>query len=134
MTPRALRAISHAPRLSFTPEIAEPAIPPVNMMVDSSAVTCRPNPQADVVQNAQARQTEDELDAHIRSCGELAVTEEAHGNLEGAAWWTARMYEAIRSRTPEHQARLTADLEWRIDEATFDGRWALEMANKGLAG
>jgi hypothetical protein len=71
-----------------------------------------------------------ELDAHIRSCGELAVTEEAHGNHEGAAWWTARMYEAIRSRTPEHQARLTADLDRRIDESTFDGRWALEMARR----
>jgi hypothetical protein len=40
-----------------------------------------------------------ELDAHIRSCGELAVTEEAHGNHEGAAWWTARMTELIARRT-----------------------------------
>jgi hypothetical protein len=40
-----------------------------------------------------------ELDAHIRSCGELAITEEAHGNLEGAAWWTARMTELIARRT-----------------------------------
>jgi hypothetical protein len=52
-----------------------------------------------VGQVAQARQTEDELDAHIRSCGELAVTEEAHGNHEGAAWWTARMTELIARRT-----------------------------------
>jgi hypothetical protein len=85
--------------LSFAPETADPAIPPVNMMVDSSAVTCRKETQADVVQSAQARQTEDALDAHIRSCGELAVTEEAHGNHDGAAWWTARMTELIARRT-----------------------------------
>jgi hypothetical protein len=85
--------------LSFTPKTAEPAIPACSSISHSSAVTCRKETQADVVQNAQARQTEDELDAHIRSCGELAVTEEAHGNHEGAAWWTALMTELIARRT-----------------------------------
>jgi hypothetical protein len=109
-----------------------PSLPQLGILDGKEGNECVKNSQGVVGQVAQARQTEDELDAHIRSCGELAVTEEAHSNHEGAAWWTARMYEAIRSRTPEHQARLTADLERRIDEeATFDGRWALEMARLG---
>lgn len=73
--------------------------------------------------------SEQELDLHIRDCGRRMVAAAAAGDREDCNQWRDRMYEAIRSRTPEHQARLTA----RIDSAIwFQSQEALEMG-KGAA-
>lgn len=68
--------------------------------------------------------SEDELDMHIRDCGRRMTAAFAAGDREDGCQWRDRMYEAIRSRTPEHQARLTA----RIDSAIwFQSPEALAM-------
>jgi hypothetical protein len=66
----------------------------------------------------------DELDLHIRDCGRRMTAAFAAGDRDDGCQWRDRMYEAIRSRTPEHQARLTA----RIDSAIwFQSPEALAM-------
>ncbi|WP_439606843.1 hypothetical protein [Hydrogenophaga sp.] len=68
--------------------------------------------------------TEQELDLHIRDCGRRMVAAAAAGDREDCNQWRDRMYAAIKSRTPEHQARLTA----RIDSAIwFQGDEALAL-------
>lgn len=67
---------------------------------------------------------EQQLDQHIKDCGNRMVAAAAAGDREDCNQWRQRMYDAIRSRTPEHQARLTA----RIDSAIwFQSPEALEM-------
>ena len=68
--------------------------------------------------------SEQELDLHIRDCGHRMTAAFAAGDRADADEWRARMYEAIKSRSPEHQARMTA----RIDSAIwFQGPEALAM-------
>ncbi len=68
--------------------------------------------------------TEQELDLHIRDCGRRMTAAFSCGDREDGCQWRDRMYEAINSRTPEHQAKLTA----RIDSAIwFQSPEALAM-------
>lgn len=70
--------------------------------------------------------TEDEqsLEQHIRDCGQRMTAAHAAGDRADADQWRARMYAAIKSRTPEHQAKMTA----RIDSAIwFQGPEALAL-------
>lgn len=68
--------------------------------------------------------SEDELDLHIRDCGRRMTAAGTAGDRAAMNEWRDRMYEAIRSRSPEHQARLTA----RIDSAIwFQSDEALAM-------
>lgn len=68
--------------------------------------------------------SEDELDLHIRDCGRRMTAAFSCGDRDDGCQWRDRMYEAIRSRSPEHQARLTA----KIDSAIwFQGEEALAM-------
>lgn len=74
-------------------------------------------------------ESELQLDQHIRDCGHRMVAAMHAGNREDCDQWRQRMYDGIRSRTPEHQARLTA----RIDSAIwFQSPEALDMG-KGAA-
>lgn len=68
--------------------------------------------------------SEQELDQHIRDCGRRMVAAAAAGDREDCNQWRDRMYEAIRSRSPEHKARLTAQLE---SGAWFQSQEALAM-------
>lgn len=71
---------------------------------------------------------EGELDAVIRELGECSVNASKAGDMELARDYAARMYRAIRSRTPQHQARLQAEREARIvDELSFQGEWTEEV-------
>ncbi|MGE0349835.1 hypothetical protein [Hydrogenophaga sp.] len=64
------------------------------------------------------------LEQHIKDCGERMAAAFKAGDRKEACEWQGRMYTAIRSRTPEHQARLSA----RIDSAIwFQSEEALEM-------
>lgn len=64
------------------------------------------------------------LDQHIQDCGQRMTAAHAAGDRENAAQWLERMYAAIKSRTPEHQAKMTA----RIDSAIwFQGPEALAL-------
>jgi hypothetical protein len=70
--------------------------------------------------------TDDEmkLDQHIRDCGQRMTAAHAAGDWSDADQWRDRMYTAIKSRSPEHQAKMTA----RIDSAIwFQSQEALEL-------
>jgi hypothetical protein len=58
-----------------------------------------------------------ELDAVIHELGRASERAMAGGDPAGARIYTDRMMAAIRSRSPQHQARLTAEAQRRIDEA-----------------
>jgi hypothetical protein len=75
----------------------------------------------------EERWFEDELDSVIRELGQHAERAMAEGDKETAREYTRRMYAAIASRTPEHQARIEADIARRIDESTFQGEWTQEV-------
>ena len=55
------------------------------------------------------------LDQHIQDCGKRMTAACAAGDLADVNQWRERMYAAIKSRTPEHQAKMTA----RIDSAIW---------------
>jgi hypothetical protein len=76
---------------------------------------CSPQLSGDVGAVRQAH-VEDELDLVIRELGEKAVQALRNEDPTGARILTNRMYAAIASRTPEHQARLTAEVEQRITD------------------
>lgn len=69
-------------------------------------------------------EAEQNLDQHIRDCGRRMTAAHAAGDRQDADQWRERMYTAIKSRTPEHQAKMTA----RIDSAIwFQSEEALEL-------
>lgn len=68
---------------------------------------------------------EQELDDVIRDLGAKAVQALHDADPTGARILTNRMYSAIASRTPEHQARLHAEVERRIDGGS---EWTCEIA------
>ena len=70
--------------------------------------------------------TDDEikLDQHTQECGQNMLAAHTSGDRMTADQWRERMYAAIKSRTPEHQAKMTA----RIDSAIwFQSPEALEL-------
>lgn len=76
----------------------------------------------------EATISEQELDLHIRDCGYRMTAAAAAGDMADCEQWRKRMYDAIKSRSPEHQARMTM----RIDTAIWlQSREALDMG-KGL--
>jgi hypothetical protein len=90
-----------------------------------SAVSCQPELLqcvSEVLPDPIAIQAE--LDAAIRELGQCAEQAMKDGDKETAREYSSRMYAAIRSRTPEHQARLAA----AVDELVFCGDWAMRMA------
>lgn len=58
---------------------------------------------------------EQNLEQHIQDCGRRMIAAHSAGDRDDANQWRALMYEAIHSRTPEHQNKLTA----RIDSAIW---------------
>jgi hypothetical protein len=77
-------------------------------------------------------QAQSELDAVIRELGEKSEAAMQAGDRAGAHELMLRMYAAIRSRGPEHQARLEDDLERRVrDELTFHGEWTQDVMKLG---
>ena len=75
-------------------------------------------------------EAEQRLDLHIADCDRRMVAAAAAGDREDMNRWRDRMYTAIKSRTPEHQAKMTA----RLHESTgwFQSPEALAMG-KGAA-
>jgi hypothetical protein len=72
--------------------------------------------------------TEQQLDQHITDCGHRMTAAYAAGDRDDAQEWCQRMYAAIKSRSPEHRARLIA----RIDSAVwFQSPEALELGRVG---
>lgn len=74
-------------------------------------------------------ESELQLEQYIKDCDRRMVAASAAGNREAVNLWRERMYAAIRSRTPEHQARMTARIESAI---WFQSQEALAMG-KGAA-
>ena len=71
---------------------------------------------------------EQQLDQHITDCGHRMTAAFSAGDRDDAQEWCKRMFDAIKSRSPEHQARLTA----RIDSAIwFQSDEALELGRVG---
>lgn len=67
---------------------------------------------------------EAQLDWYIQYCGQNMIAAHAAGDRADADQWRERMYRAIKSRSPEHQAKMTA----RIDSAIwFQSQEALEL-------
>jgi len=77
--------------------------------------------------------TTSELDAVIRELGEKMVWAQNVGDPAGARIYLDRMTAVIKSRTPEHQAAIEAEIERRIDELTFGGRWTEEVLSRAAA-
>ncbi|MDP3351838.1 MAG: hypothetical protein Q8S92_22870 [Hydrogenophaga sp.] len=74
-------------------------------------------------------ESELQLDQYIKDCGHRMTAAFAAGDRENGCQLRDRMYQAIKSRTPDHQKKLTA----RIDSAIwFQSPEALEMG-KGAA-
>jgi hypothetical protein len=75
-----------------------------------------------------------ELDRVIAELGRRSVKAYENGDPTGARIFLDRQMLAIASRTPEHKAALTAEIDRRIDEGVnyFDwqGRLDAELANK----
>jgi len=76
---------------------------------------CPCEPTTAVGQVAQ-HQVEAELDSVIRELGAASVRAMNSGDPQGARLYSRRMYEAIDSRTPEHKARLAAEVERLISQ------------------
>jgi hypothetical protein len=76
--------------------------------------------------------SEQELDQHIKDCGDLMRKAFANGDPKAGYQHMQDMYAAIRSRTPEHQARMFARIDAAIDANWFQSPEALEMG-KGAA-
>jgi len=60
--------------------------------------------------------TDAEREQHIVDCGYLLEKAMAEGNADEAQHQMALMYAAIEARSPAQQARMTAEIERRIDE------------------
>jgi hypothetical protein len=116
----------------FSPELPADTIPLVGTFAGSSVATNQEKAQPAVSEVPQGlsdeeRWFEDEMDSVIRELGQHAERAMAEGDKETAREYTRRMYAAIASRTPEHQARIEADIARRIDESTFQGEWTQEV-------
>ncbi|MGV3727751.1 hypothetical protein [Hydrogenophaga sp.] len=72
---------------------------------------------------------EDELDLHIKHCGELMQKAFKEERPSEGYQHMQDMYAAIRSRSPEHKARLTDQLE---SGAWFQSQEALDMGRGAL--
>lgn len=59
-------------------------------------------------------ESELQLEQHIKDCDSRMVAASAAGNREDVNLWRDRMYQAIKSRTPEHQKKLTARIDCAI--------------------
>lgn len=83
------------------------------------------------------REIEERLDAAIREMGDKADEAMRQGDPTGARIWAERMTVAIKSRSPDHKARLHDELERRIAEQAdyfgYQGQLARELAAKGKA-
>lgn len=67
---------------------------------------------------------EQALDQQIRDCSARMTAAYVSGDRADVDLWLGRMYAAIKSRSPEHQAKMTA----RIDSAIwFQSPQALEL-------
>lgn len=73
--------------------------------------------------------SEQELDLHIKHCGELMQKAFREERPADGYQHMQDMYAAIRSRSPEHKARLTAQLE---SGAWFQSEEALAMGKAAL--
>jgi hypothetical protein len=76
----------------------------------------------------------DELDDAIRDLQTLAALAEDRGDIAGAMELSKRRMAAIRSRTPEHAARIDQEERQRIDEGldyfAHQGALAREMLRR----
>jgi hypothetical protein len=80
----------------------------------SNGVSARLNVGQDL--RDQTREAEDELDRVIVELGDHMVRAMKDGDPDGARIYQDRMYSAIKSRSPSHQDRLSAEIERRLDE------------------
>lgn len=101
----------------FSPEAQPKAVTPSKACEHRGAVC--PTALSDVAC------VEQELDEVIRELGAKAVQALQDEDPQSARILTNRMYSAIASRTPEHQARLAAEVERRINGGS---EWTCEIA------
>lgn len=59
-------------------------------------------------------QIEADIEDRIKDCGNRMVAASAAGDREDVNLWRDRMHTAIKSRTPQHQARMTARIDSTI--------------------
>jgi hypothetical protein len=107
---------------------------PTGIAAHKVSSVCQPEPNG-VVGEIPQHQIEEELDMVIRELGHKALQALQDQDPTGARILTNRMYAAIASRTPEHQARLTAEVEQRITDGLdyFQSPAALALG-RGRAG
>lgn len=121
--------------VSFATQFHRAESPTLNVE-NSAERVCRSTPVTDVGQvrlggSVPQHLVEQELDEVIRDLDRASVKAMREGDPTGARLLARRMYEAIGSRTPEHQARLHAAVDARLaDEMTFNGAWTHEVLNR----
>jgi hypothetical protein len=117
----ALSALQADPSASFHASIIAPE-------------TVRQSEKPDCCTAGNLLQAESELDAVIRELGAASTQAMFNGAPDTVREFSRRMYAAIRSRTPQHQARLQAEREARIaDELSFHGEWTQEVMGRRTA-
>lgn len=72
-------------------------------------------------------ESEQALDQHIQDCGRRMTAAHVAGDRADVDQWRERMYAAIKSRTPEHQAKMTARIESAI---WFQSEEALDLGRR----
>jgi len=73
---------------------------------------------------------EQALDQHIKDCDRRMLAASAAGDRKDLEHWRQRMYAAIKSRTPEHQAKMHARIDAAIDPNWFQSEEALELGRR----
>lgn len=102
----------HTSSLSSPPLVAG-AVPGTCSVEAPACATSSESGSLDV---SAVRQAEDRLDALIADMDARSVAAMKAGDPAAARRYVDQMYAAIHSRSPEHQARKTAELEQRIAE------------------
>lgn len=122
---------------AFSSPADRTGVPPADSIVPSPAgVSCGSSPQQDVGQDRLshfARIAEDRLDALIARLGEQSANAMRQGDPTGARLFSDQMTAAIKSRSPEHKARLHEELERRINEGADFFQWQGRLAAELLA-
>lgn len=81
---------------------------------DAISAICGTSPQ-----DAVGELSPEELDAHICSLGRLMAKAHAEGDRAGAVEMQRLMYQAIRARTPGHQAAMERAIYQRMQDACY---------------
>lgn len=92
----------------FSPGTASADTPASGSSIDAASSAAASSDSQSSVSEGLRDLTEDEIDAHIKSLGDLADRAYKAGDKDAARSWMTAMYAAIAARTPARGASLSA--------------------------